>query len=591
MVPGVATAIGLSLGGAALSALPGLFGGASGGSASLNTGAIKSAMSDYMAQINAAISTGRANVAAAGSGMKKEVAKYSKEYQSLTDEETKQFWKGLGIHNDGLIASATALVDTFNGDIDQALEVLKDTTGKLNEGYSEDMSSEINSYTDINNLIDQSLADDSRVATDKFLERKDVAQQRFLTGANAEIDSAKAESMALGDRFKGETDSALADYSKVANQSPDFLAEVTRSADMLSKAAQQTRLDLLQRADPRMWELSTIADNNTEALMSGKISADVQANLARSGAFKALSGGFGAGGEMGRNLQARDLGLTSLDLQQQGAAQYDAQRRLNYETRVAGTEVNPFDVSRQMQDAAGNLLSSRIGVAESDRNQRLGAVQDASQQRLGNMDSIFSSDWNAANALREQDMTLAGTRSDQRRDTALRATGMRIGATQDMYNNSWGLADTIFNAQVGKAGQTFSTGTSLASDIYKTNVGGTGKVFDTRVGVGGQIYSTRSDAAVQAAQMAAAYEQAALQAQSTAAGNVAGTMANIPMQQMANSQARGAQTAQMWGSALSAGASLAGSFLGSGMFQSAPRTPYGGSGGAVGAGFKPSFMS
>lgn len=60
------------------------------------------------------------------------------------------------------------------------------------------------------------------------------------------------------------------------------------------------------------------SENNANSLISGQIPADVQASLQRSDAFSALQGGFGQSSGMGRNLNARDLGLTSLNLQNQG---------------------------------------------------------------------------------------------------------------------------------------------------------------------------------------------------------------------------------------------------------------------------------
>lgn len=53
-----------------------------------------------------------------------------------------------------------------------------------------------------------------------------------------------------------------------------------------------------------------------ESQLRGEIPEDVQRQIQRQTAFGALQGGFG-GSEMGRNLTARDLGLTSLQLTNQ----------------------------------------------------------------------------------------------------------------------------------------------------------------------------------------------------------------------------------------------------------------------------------
>ena len=58
---------------------------------------------------------------------------------------------------------------------------------------------------------------------------------------------------------------------------------------------------------------------NTEAYNKGEVPKDVQEAIMRRGAQKSTVGGFGISSGMTKNLQARDLGLTTLDLQQRGA--------------------------------------------------------------------------------------------------------------------------------------------------------------------------------------------------------------------------------------------------------------------------------
>jgi hypothetical protein len=55
-------------------------------------------------------------------------------------------------------------------------------------------------------------------------------------------------------------------------------------------------------------------------LLQGAVPADVQAQVQRQGAQQAMALGVPATSEMARNIQARDFGLTSLELMQQGAA-------------------------------------------------------------------------------------------------------------------------------------------------------------------------------------------------------------------------------------------------------------------------------
>lgn len=60
---------------------------------------------------------------------------------------------------------------------------------------------------------------------------------------------------------------------------------------------------------------------NTQALLSGDIPPDVAENIQRSSVAKSLEGGYGGSGA-GRNLTARDLGVTSLGLMGQGNQQF-----------------------------------------------------------------------------------------------------------------------------------------------------------------------------------------------------------------------------------------------------------------------------
>jgi hypothetical protein len=725
-----------------------------------NTKSIKNTLDEYISQVSAAVAAGRSNVAGAVKGMNRRIERAAGELRDASDAETKEFWNGLGIFNEDLINSASALVEAYDGDVMRALESLETNVNKLNEGYAEDMGAEIERFGSVGEAINAQLAADKDLTETKFLDRvnqfnreyqeqtfqeSDAAKQevfgeddKFLTKASeldqglkadsalseqtfkdeeaaalarrdaeakaaettfradslAEADALEGKTAGFGDTFlnqmagsvagsKAET-AGLFDWLSGGTATVDPEAEATRSlqfntanaaafgnlADTLSKAAQQTRMDLLANADPRALELSAIADNNAAAMMSGQISADVQANLARSSAMQALSGGFGAGSEMGRGLSARDLGLTSMDLMQQGTQMYDAQRRLNYDTRVAGTQVDPFAVMQQSglsseqalrtatsnadmvnrdrmaaadimgrninarmdterlgfttnldnlrsgaiaasgmrSDAFTNIFSnqrqniadafaqgnqgafqrftgrgdvnrlsygSMLGAAESSRNTRIGAINEASGQRLQTFDRLYGANMGVADTLRGQDMTVAAQMADNRRDDNIRTSGMRIAATQDIYNNNFGVANTVFNTGMGLAGQKLSTGLSVAGDIYKTNVGGAGQVYNTRTGIESNIFGVRGQGAIAGAQMKTNYEIAGLQAMAGALGGAAATEANIPMMNAAMRQGQNQQTAQLWGAALQAGSSLAGSYLGSQNFNAMPGRSFG----------------
>lgn len=80
----------------------------------------------------------------------------------------------------------------------------------------------------------------------------------------------------------------------------------------------QNQIDkMLSSVIPNYKAITGNVSRNIASLTAGQIPQDVQQAIASSDASRSLSGGFGGTGA-GRNLQARDLGLTSLDLTQRG---------------------------------------------------------------------------------------------------------------------------------------------------------------------------------------------------------------------------------------------------------------------------------
>lgn len=374
---------------------------------------------------------------------------------------------------------------------------------------------------------------DSLAAGDRF--RQDLYD--FQTGTKS-----------LGDQFLERAQQAQQQYistmGQAASTDPDRVAQFTRMADQLSQAAVQTRANMLATADPRGVELSQMADENAAAMMSGRISADVQANLSRSGAMQALQGGFGASSEMGRGLVARDLGLTSLDLQRQGAQLNDAQRRLNFDTRVAGLQADAGGLFRdnqqllseqgrtilgaQMQTAESLRNQQQAGLdtvlrgAESDRNQRVGVFESVLRasdadlaRRQGSLDTSLSARQN--NAERRQSIFDTGLRvaeSDRnlrsaaleggftaQRDAVAARRDLALGLTRDIYGTQVNAAGTVLNENLANLndinnsrqslfGTTFNTRTGLADQLFRTNMGLATDMYGTATGAVSDFYRT-----------------------------------------------------------------------------------------------------
>ena len=114
--------------------------------------------------------------------------------------------------------------------------------------------------------------------------------------------------------FEGEQRKAIS-QNVASLQSATELAQKTTAAEQ-SQLEQQ-----LRRAIPGYDQLIAQAGSNIGASLRGEVSQDVQSQLQRSAAGRALGGGFGGGSGMGRALSARDFGLTSMQIQNQGLAQ------------------------------------------------------------------------------------------------------------------------------------------------------------------------------------------------------------------------------------------------------------------------------
>ena len=151
------------------------------------------------------------------------------------------------------------------------------------------------------------------------------------------------------------------------------IASLESATDLAKKttAAEQSQLETqLRRAIPGYDQLVSQAGANIGAALRGEISPEVSAQVQRSTAGRALSGGFGAGSGFGRALTARDLGLTGMQIQNQGLAQ--AQNFIQQQ-RAFGM-VQPFSVSSMFITPA-----QRIGAIQQQQSAMYGRDLTAAQ--------------------------------------------------------------------------------------------------------------------------------------------------------------------------------------------------------------------
>ena len=126
---------------------------------------------------------------------------------------------------------------------------------------------------------------------------------------------------------------ALSQYTNQQSQLPALQNFATAQNTGANQAYQQGLFNSMPGLQGNIQQFGT----NTTSLLNGQIPQDVQTQVQNSSAYQALAGGFGGSG-MAHALTARDLGQTSLSLQQQGAS------NLNQQFQMAGA-LNPSNVT------------------------------------------------------------------------------------------------------------------------------------------------------------------------------------------------------------------------------------------------------
>ena len=136
----------------------------------------------------------------------------------------------------------------------------------------------------------------------------------------------------------------------------DHIGAFTDMANQMSLSGTNTLLAQQQAADPSFTAKRDQASKNDLAMMNGEVPIDVQQTLSRASAFKGLNTGLGGASGAARNMRARDLGLTSMNLMQQGDQSAQAWTSLINQDFVRPAFVSPF------QTMQNNGISSQQGI-------------------------------------------------------------------------------------------------------------------------------------------------------------------------------------------------------------------------------------
>jgi len=97
----------------------------------------------------------------------------------------------------------------------------------------------------------------------------------------------------------------------------------------------------LTQTTPGLFPALERASRNAQSMVAGMLPADLAQRVSRMAGYSALQGGYGGGSSMGGNLQARDFGLSSLDLMNQGYGMLPGLQNMS-------NAANPFQLQSQL---------------------------------------------------------------------------------------------------------------------------------------------------------------------------------------------------------------------------------------------------
>ena len=111
--------------------------------------------------------------------------------------------------------------------------------------------------------------------------------------------------------------------TKAVGENQSALPGIENLASGVDTFNQNQLTQLLNSVMPGWSDMANQSSKNTASELKGEIPTDVSQALQSSDAAKALTGGFGGSGLSG-NMTAKDLGLTSLNLMQQGQSSLES---------------------------------------------------------------------------------------------------------------------------------------------------------------------------------------------------------------------------------------------------------------------------
>lgn len=153
-------------------------------------------------------------------------------------------------------------------------------------------------------------------------------------------------------------------------------------ASQVNQTSVNDKLKALSVFAPQWQTERDQASNINQSWMRGEVSADTQSQLARNAALSSVITGQSSGPSAARGVLARDLGLTSTQLQQQGQTNSRSWTELN--NSLIPQQVSAFDIMQQSglstQQALSTAISNSSGQLQSDMGNQNTAFQTANQK-------------------------------------------------------------------------------------------------------------------------------------------------------------------------------------------------------------------
>lgn len=246
------------------------------------------------------------------------------------------------------------------------------------------------------------------------------------------------------------------DIAKEADQAMAYnlanLDKYKQVASTINAAAVAERLKTIDTMAPEWRDLRASQADVTQAWLRGEVGAGARETLARSSAYNAIQGGFGAGSAQGRSVAARDLGIASAGLQ--AAGQVAANQWSETLKGLLPTEITANDIMKQ-QGISSNLAATSAFQNEANRQQ----VGEFNIATLQNNQQFNAQQTNQSKAQQAQLM--------------MQAYGAKMNAANVFANNQMGVSEGQWNADIGQMNQESKKNSTLWSGI----AGGVGSIF------------------------------------------------------------------------------------------------------------------